>query len=201
MPTLITLCSLILSPCTRCQTGHTHMCYEERVVIYGLVQELAGGQYGGIKSQYINSPSNMSASLAALPSGASRSCTIVSAPESRCSVHMVSCGRGGEGRHLPPPEICVPSLDEQAVHRLFTCTIIHCLLSLQFCSVNFASPLPPPKFEIHFDINNVVWCMLCVIQGSKGAAQHQAGYMTIYSTYAMNMYSTSTVAYKIWFDI
>ena len=144
MPTLITLCSLILSPCTRCQTGHTHMRYEERLVMYGLVQELAGGQYGGIESEYINSLSNMSANLAALPSGASRSCTIVSAPESRCSVHMVSCGREGEGRHLPPPEICVPSLDEQAVHRLFTCTIIHCLLSLQFCSINFAPPPPPP---------------------------------------------------------
>ena len=157
------------------------MRYEERLVVYGLVQELAGGQYGGIESENINSLSNMSASFAALPSGASRSCTIVSAPESRCSVHMVSCGREGEGRHLPPPETCVPSLDEQAVQRLFTCTIIHCLLSLQFCSVNFASP----KFEIHFDINNVVWCMLCVIQGSKGAAQHRAGYMTIYSTYAM----------------
>ncbi len=73
---------------------------------------------------------------------------------------------------------------------------------LTFPSILFSQLcLPPPKFEIHFDINNVVWCMLCVIQGSKGAAQHRAGYMTIYSTYAMNMYSTSTVAYKIWFDI
>ena len=52
MPTLITLCSLILSPCALVARLGTHTCYEERLVVYGLVQELAGGQYGGIESQH-----------------------------------------------------------------------------------------------------------------------------------------------------